>query len=88
MGNSLLLKNDMQQFDPTASIRSLQSVQSMIASSPAWMAPETHSNKFGKKSDIWSVGCLVIEMLTGQNPWGNRLDGETNVHLALQRRIA
>jgi len=47
------------------------------------MAPETHVQKVGKRSDIWSLGCLVVEMLTGQNPWGKRLDGESNVHVAL-----
>ncbi|KAF9265418.1 Pkinase-domain-containing protein [Marasmius fiardii PR-910] len=35
-----------------------------------WMAPEvvkqtTHT----EKADIWSVGCLVVEMLTGEHPW-------------------
>ncbi|EIW85155.1 Pkinase-domain-containing protein [Coniophora puteana RWD-64-598 SS2] len=35
-----------------------------------WMAPEVvkqtaHTNK----ADIWSVGCLVVEMLTGEHPW-------------------
>lgn len=52
------------------------------------MAPETHFNKVGKRSDVWSLGCLIIEMLTGQNPWGQRLDSESNVHMALQRKLA
>lgn len=52
------------------------------------MAPETHIQKVGKRSDIWSLGCLVVEMLTGQNPWGMRLEGESNVHMALQRKLA
>ena len=35
-----------------------------------WMAPEvvkqtTHT----RKADIWSVGCLVVEMISGTHPW-------------------
>ena len=38
------------------------------------MAPECSESKTGKKSDIWSLGCVVVEMLTGENPWGSQLD--------------
>ena len=39
-----------------------------------WMAPEVvKQTAHTTKADIWSVGCLVVEMLTGQRPWG-RLD--------------
>ncbi|KAI0687786.1 kinase-like domain-containing protein [Cytidiella melzeri] len=37
-----------------------------------WMAPEViDANKKGynSKIDIWSVGCVVFEMWTGQRPW-------------------
>ncbi|KAF9357001.1 hypothetical protein BGX26_004375 [Mortierella sp. AD094] len=35
-----------------------------------WMAPEMVTSKaYGAKVDIWSFGCLVLEMLTGQQPW-------------------
>ena len=43
-----------------------------IQGSPYWMAPELIMNKIqGKPADIWSVGCVVIEMLTGIPPWSN-----------------
>ena len=37
-----------------------------------WMAPEVARGKgYSAKVDIWSCGCLVLEMLTGQVPWHN-----------------
>ncbi|EKM61246.1 uncharacterized protein PHACADRAFT_83951 [Phanerochaete carnosa HHB-10118-sp] len=40
-----------------------------------WMAPEViDANKKGynSKIDIWSVGCVVFEMWTGQRPWSGK----------------
>ena len=38
-----------------------------------WMAPEVIRSKKGKgynfKIDIWSVGCVVLEMWAGMRPW-------------------
>lgn len=35
-----------------------------------WMAPEVVKQvSYTRKADIWSVGCLVVEMLTGQHPF-------------------
>ncbi|KAG6879977.1 hypothetical protein C0992_008570 [Termitomyces sp. T32_za158] len=35
-----------------------------------WMAPEVVKQSVRtRKADIWSVGCLVVEMLTGEHPW-------------------
>lgn len=34
------------------------------------MAPEVvKQSGHTRKADIWSVGCLAVEMLTGKHPW-------------------
>ena len=41
-----------------------------FAGSPYWMAPEILNNSgYAFPADIWSFGCTLIEMLTGQAPW-------------------
>ncbi|TPX43001.1 hypothetical protein SeMB42_g04896 [Synchytrium endobioticum] len=38
-----------------------------------WMAPEVIKSRSGysAKVDIWSVGCVMLEMMTGSHPWAN-----------------
>jgi serine/threonine protein kinase len=56
---------------PTAHVYAFPEVAT-LQDSVFWMAPEMlHSNRQGynAKVDIWSVGCVVLEMQAGLRPW-------------------
>lgn len=54
-------------------------------STPFFMAPEVLSeNRYGRKGDIWAVGCTMIQMLTGQPPWKDQnLNNLVQLHILL-----
>lgn len=56
-----------------------------IKGTPYFMAPEVLSeNKYGRRGDIWAVGCTVIQMLTGHPPWKEKnLQSIIQLHLLL-----
>ena len=56
---------------------SFTSHKSQILGSVQWMAPEVITeNGCGSKSDVWSLGCTIVEMFLGGNPWGDKIDDQ------------
>eukprot|EP00658_Telonema_sp_P-2_P070829 TRINITY_DN60216_c0_g1_i2.p1 TRINITY_DN60216_c0_g1~~TRINITY_DN60216_c0_g1_i2.p1 ORF type:complete len:635 (-),score=137.14 TRINITY_DN60216_c0_g1_i2:117-2021(-) len=52
-----------------------------LAGTPFWMAPEVvRGEGYGRPSDIWSVGCTVIEMCTGDPPWSQLTNPFTTMY--------
>lgn len=71
--NILLNKGKAMIADFGASIdtKVTKNLKSSVGS-PHWMSPETACGKpLSTKSDIWSIGILAIEMLTGKPPLSN-----------------
>lgn len=51
--------------------RSIETMSHTMRGSIPWMAPEVICNTgYGRTADIWSFGCVVIEMATAASPWG------------------
>lgn len=49
-----------------------QAVLTAMQGTVFWMAPEvvnTGKRGYNAKVDIWSVGCVVLEMWAGERPW-------------------
>ena len=60
------------------------------AGTAAYMAPEQHdSDTFGSvscKTDIWALGCIVCEMLTGSTPWPGKRLPEIMMNVAMKKK--
>ncbi len=64
---------------PEDGLRKLQEFEDCgmrkVNGTPLWMAPEVVlQEEQGLPSDIWSLGCTVVEMATGQAPWAQIAD--------------
>lgn len=53
----------------------------------AFMAPEVvkggtdESSGYGRKCDVWSIGCVVIQMATAKPPWIGTYDPKNKFQL-------
>ena len=66
--SNILLQNGVPKitdFGLSATIANIN-----INENPYWSAPEVlNSRTFSKESDIWSLGCTIIELMTGKPPY-------------------
>ncbi|ESL05491.1 protein kinase, partial [Trypanosoma rangeli SC58] len=58
-------------------------VEEGVVGSVYWMAPETiRGEQPNENSDIWSLGCLCVELLTGSPPFYDRAPASALYHIA------
>ena len=76
----------LSDFGVSLNLRVMEREMKDVAGTPNWMAPEVIELKGASpKSDIWSLGCTVIELLTGRPPYadlGNGMAGETKTSIS------
>ncbi|KAG0213419.1 hypothetical protein BGX28_004475 [Mortierella sp. GBA30] len=75
--NILTTKNGnvkLSDFGVSLNLKVKESDFGAVAGTPNWMAPEVIELKGASPaSDIWSLGCTIIEMLTGRPPYADLL---------------
>jgi hypothetical protein len=49
--------------------RTTQIMPTSLKGTSNYMAPEAFEPPFGIEVDVWSMGCLIVEMCTGKPPW-------------------
>ena len=62
----------LSDFGISLNLQAPEDVEEGVSCTPYWTAPEVIGlERASTKSDIWSLGCTIIELLTGQLPYGN-----------------
>ena len=70
----------LSDFDVSVNLRATDRAIMHIVGSPNWMALELIKLiGISTKSDIWSLGCTVIELLTGRPPYAEMANDTSGV---------
>lgn len=79
----------LTDFGVSLNLRAMERELKNVAGTPNWMAPEIIELKGASaKSDIWSLGCTVIELLTGRPPYAEISNGMSGSYSALITSIS
>ena len=74
----------------TSTMASAQTSTTQGGGTPAYKAPEQYdSDVFGRvseRTDLWALGCVVVEMLTGFPPWRGKQPMEIMMNVAGKRQ--
>ncbi|UZJ56979.1 hypothetical protein CBS101457_006299 [Exobasidium rhododendri] len=75
--NILTTKNGnvkLSDFGVSLNLKAVENIKKDAVGTPNWMAPEVIELKgVSTAADIWSLGCTIIELLTGKPPYGDML---------------
>jgi serine/threonine protein kinase len=69
-----VLTTKQSDFGVSFNLRAMEREIKDVTGTPNWMAPESDVVELegaSTMSDIWSLGCMFIELLTGRPPYGN-----------------
>jgi len=80
--NILVGDGKVKLADFGCSKRTADTLSQSLRGSIPWMAPEViQQTGYGRRRDIWSFGCVLIEMATAKHPWHPSPSHALRVHL-------
>ncbi|KAF1882377.1 hypothetical protein Lal_00039024 [Lupinus albus] len=69
-GQNVLVTDQGAKLADFGCAKRVSEVAAPVAGTPAFMAPEVaRGEKQGFPADVWALGCTVLEMITGKQPW-------------------
>lgn len=60
--------------------RAASDATATVAGTPHYMAPEQYEGRADQRSDVYSVGCMLFECLTGRAPFGGTMASQLLAH--------
>ena len=62
--------------------------EAKFVGTPAYIAPEAIKGKHTFAADVWSVGCTLLELVTGKQPWAGHITSTDADVMDFTRQIA